>query len=157
MYTWQASPATVRTLRLFMLLTIALNAHAGDTPSPKAQVDAEITQARVLIDKRDWAGAAQVLTPYTATNPKSADGFNLLGYSLRHLNQMDASFKAYQTALSIDPQHKGAHEYIGVAYLKVGNIAKAEEHLQALDKICWLGCEEFRDLKKAIAEAKKDR
>jgi hypothetical protein len=33
-----------------------------------------------------------------------------------------------------------------------GDVAKAKEHLSALDRICWLGCEERTDLRKAIAE-----
>ena len=31
---------------------------------------------------------------------------------------------------------------------------KAKEHLASLDKICILPCEEYRDLKKAIAQVK---
>ena len=79
---------------------------------------------------------------------------NLLGYSYRNLKRYPESFKAYETALDIDPKHRGAHEYIGVAYIQTGNLAKAEEHLAALDKICFFPCEEFTDLKKAVAAAK---
>ena len=61
-------------------------------------------------------------------------------------------FKHYGEALRIDPKHKGAHEYVGEAYLLVGNVAKAKEHLAALDKLCFFSCEEYRDLKKAIQE-----
>ena len=35
----------------------------------------------------------------------------------------------------------------------VGNVAKAKEHLGALDKICFFGCSEYNDLKKAISDA----
>jgi hypothetical protein len=34
----------------------------------------------------------------------------------------------------------------------VGNVAKAKEHLGQLDKLCFFGCTEFTDLKKAIAD-----
>ena len=34
----------------------------------------------------------------------------------------------------------------------VNNLAKAEEHLAALQKICLIPCEEYGDLKKEIAE-----
>jgi hypothetical protein len=56
--------------------------------------------------------------------------------------------------LKIDPSHKGAHEYIGEAYVIVGNKAKAQEHLAALERICGKGCEEYQDLARAIAQAK---
>jgi hypothetical protein len=38
----------------------------------------------------------------------------------------------------------------------VNNLAKAEEHLRALDRLCMLPCEEFTDLQEAI-EAYKAR
>jgi len=37
----------------------------------------------------------------------------------------------------------------------VNNLAKAEEHLAALQNICLLPCEEYEDLKKTIAEYRK--
>ena len=56
--------------------------------------------------------------------------------------------------LEIDPKHRGAHEYIGEAYLMVKNLARAEEHLAALDRICLLPCEEYTDLKAKVAAYK---
>jgi DNA-binding SARP family transcriptional activator len=72
---------------------------------------------------------------------------------------MDLVFQHYNEALRIDPKHRNAHEYLGEAYLMVDNPAKAKEHLAALDKLCFFGCDEFTDLKKAIAayEAKQKR
>ena len=70
---------------------------------------------------------------------------------------MNLVFKHYNEALRLDPKHKGAHEYIGEAYLMVGNVAKAKEHLSQLDKLCFFGCSEFTDLKKSIADYEKKR
>ena len=56
------------------------------------------------------------------------------------------------TALKLNPNHKGAHEYIGEAYLLDGKPAKAEEHLARLKTICGgSACEEHDDLAKALA------
>jgi DNA-binding SARP family transcriptional activator len=63
---------------------------------------------------------------------------------------MDRVFKHYGEALRLDPKHRDAHEYIGEAYLLVGNVGKAKEHLAALDKLCFFSCGEYRDLKRAI-------
>ena len=60
----------------------------------------------------------------------------------------------YREALRLDPKHRGANEYIGEAYVLVGNKAKAQEHLAALERICGKGCEEYQDLARAIAQAK---
>jgi DNA-binding SARP family transcriptional activator len=68
---------------------------------------------------------------------------------------LDPAFKHYQRALQLDPRHRGAHEYIGEAYLMVNDPAKAEEHLAALEKICLLPCEELDDLKRKIEEYRK--
>ena len=64
---------------------------------------------------------------------------------------MDKAFLHYRRALAIDPRHRGAHEYIGEAYLMVGDRPAAERHLAALRSICVLSCEDLRELEKAIA------
>jgi len=128
-------------------------AFAADT-SPPTPRDTELEKAKTAISRKDWAGAQAVLESYTAVNPRSADGFNLLGYSLRNLKKYEESLVAYNQALSLDPKHKGAHEYIGIAYIQMGQLDKAKEHLASLEKICPYSCEEYRDLKKAIAQAK---
>ena len=53
-------------------------------------------------------------------------------------------------AIALNPRHRGAHEYIGEAYLMVGDLASAEKHLAALREICLLPCEELGDLEKAV-------
>jgi len=65
-----------------------------------------------------------------------------------------AAERYYDEALRIEPQHRGALEYSGELYLQTGNLAKAEQRLAALDKACRFGCEEYSDLKKAIAQYK---
>lgn len=134
------------------LFTSAI-AFAADT-SPPSPRDSELDKAKAAIARKDWPAAQAVLKPYTLSNPQSADGFNLLGYSLRNQKKYDESLVAYKQALTLDPNHRGAHEYIGIAYIQMGQLDKAKEHLASLNKICTFSCEEYRDLKKAIAEAK---
>lgn len=134
------------------LLLGSLPVQAADDPEA-ATADAELTQARRLIGQKDWAGAATLLAGYTRSKPDSADGFNLLGYSYRHLQRYDESLAAYTQALTLDPKHRGAHEYIGEAYLQLGRLDKAKEHLDALDRLCFFSCEEYRDLKRAYEAA----
>ena len=50
------------------------------------------------------------------------------------------------------PKHRGAHEYIGEAYLALNDLANAKQHLAKLDSLCFLPCSEYTDLKKAIQE-----
>jgi len=69
----------------------------------------------------------------------------------RHTGQLELAFKHYRRTLQLNPRHRGAHEYIGEAYLIVKDLANAEEHLNALRSICLIPCGEFGDLGKAIA------
>jgi Flp pilus assembly protein TadD len=139
-------------LLLVLLATITVVA-ANDTPGPaRAPEDPDLTSARARIAAKDWPAAAAVMQKAVARDPGNADYHNLLAYALRHTANpdMDVVFKHYGEALRIDPKHRGAHEYIGEAYLLVGNPTKAKEHLAALDKLCLFSCAEYRDLKKAI-------
>ena len=88
--------------------------------------------------------------------PGSADSYNYLGYSHRKLGRLALSLANYQQALRLNPKHQGAHEYIGEAYLELGDLERAEMHLKALDKICTFGCAAYRELKRAIKAYKKN-
>ena len=90
-------------------------------------------------------------------HPDHADLQNSLGYAYRNLKQYDLAFKHYKRAIELDPRHRGAHEYIGEAYLMTGDLASAEKHLAALRQICLLPCEELKDLERAVAEYRKQK
>ena len=66
-----------------------------------------------------------------------------------------AAIPIYEKALSIDPKHRGAHEYIGEGY-PLGNLPKAKGHLQTLDSLCFFPCSEYRDLKRAVEAYEKN-
>ena len=106
------------------------------------------------MERGGYAEAIPLLQAYASRAPKDADAQNWLGYSYRKSGNLDAAFKHYGRALELDPKHRGAHEYVGEAYLLAGNLPKAQEHLKALDKLCWLPCEQHDDLAKAIAAYK---
>ncbi|MBL6927775.1 MAG: tetratricopeptide repeat protein [Rhodospirillales bacterium] len=144
-----------------LLLTTAPAVAAGGSDdggsggsSASKKVDPDYAAGRKAWKAKDWTRAIPLLQKAVATDPKNANAYNLLGYSLRHVGKIDAALKSYDKALTINPKHKGAHEYIGEAYLQLGNVGKAEEHLKALDGICFFGCEEYTELKEKIAEFK---
>jgi tetratricopeptide (TPR) repeat protein len=74
-------------------------------------------------------------------------------YSLRKqaTPDLDGAERFYNEALRIDPRHRGALEYSGELYLMKGDLARAEQRLAALDKAYTFGCEEYTDLKNAVA------
>jgi Tfp pilus assembly protein PilF len=144
-----------------LVLTLALAAGAafaagdpGGSSVPGAKKDPVLERVGAATSQKDWAGAQSILKDALERDPRNADYHNLYAYSIRKGANPDMSlvFKHYNEALSIDPKHREAHEYLGEAYLMVGNVAKAKEHLAELDKICFFSCSEFTDLKNAIAD-----
>jgi len=140
-----------------LALAVATSASAMDTPKPEPKdpdkKDVQMEQARAAIGRQDWAGAQALLRQAVVRNPQSADAHNLYAYSMRKgaHPEMDLVFRHYNEALRIDPQHRGAHEYLGEAYLMSGNLAKAKEHLAQLDRLCKAGCVEQAELKRSIS------
>ena len=123
---------------------------AGDPPAETR--DPVMEKAAAATKRQDWAGAADVLKSGLATDPNNASYHNLYAYSLRKGANPDMNlvFKHYNEALRIDPKHRGAHEYIGEAYLMLDNLPKAKEHLATLNSLCFITCGEYRDLKRAV-------
>ncbi|WP_341914758.1 tetratricopeptide repeat protein [Ferrovibrio terrae] len=142
-------------LTLLMLGMTPAMAAGGSDPAPKAApVDPNFTEGKKAIDAKDWAKAIPLFEQVVAKDAQNADAFNWLGYAFRNQGNYDQSFAHYTKALAIQPSHRGAHEYIGEAYLKVNNLQKAEEHLKRLDSICTFGCAEYTELKGKIAAYK---
>jgi len=112
--------------------------------------DPEYTAAVTAIDKGDHRAAIRLLESVVARDGTNADAYNWLAYATRQAGNPAGSIPMYRKALKIDPKHRGAHEYIGEAYLALGDLPKAKEHLAQLDKLCFFPCSQHRDLKKAI-------
>jgi cytochrome c-type biogenesis protein CcmH/NrfG len=143
----------IRPFILSILLIPGAALAAGDS-SPAAAADPVLERVSAATAKQDWPAAQAILRDAVQKNPGNADYHNMYAYTLRKGANPDMSlvFQHYNEALRIDPNHRGAHEYLGEAYLMVNNPAKAKEHLAALDKLCFFPCSEHSDLKKAIAE-----
>jgi tetratricopeptide (TPR) repeat protein len=120
-----------------------------------AALDPDFAAGKRAIVAGDWNGAIEVLTSAALRDDRNADIQNYLGYAYRRLRQLDPAMRHYQQALMLNPRHRSAHEHLGEAYLVQGDLAKAEEHLAALEQVCLIPCEEYDDLKRAIAEYNK--
>ena len=132
----------------------ALGAGGGGDDTPAQDDNPAYGQAVKLVKAGNYAGAVPLLETAVASDPTNADAFNYLGYSHRQLGDQAQALSNYQMALSLEPKHLGANEYLGELYLLMGDLAKAEERLAVLDKACFFGCEEYSELKEAIADYK---
>ena len=131
---------------------VAAAAPSNDGDDQSLLADADYAAGRAAIKAGDDSRALRRFQAALKRFPDAADLHNELGFTHRRLRQMDQAFKHYGRALDLNPQHRGAHEYIGEAYLIVGDVGRARFHLAALKSICLLPCEELKDLEKAIAE-----
>ena len=144
---------TANSLALLLIL-LAPGAHLNaepyeDNPAASAS-DPDYAAGKVALEKKTWPEAVKRFQQAALRDPDSADLHNYLGFSYRNLKQMDLAFKFYKRSIELNPRHRGAHEYIGEAYLMVDDLSSAETHLAALREICLIPCEELDDLDKAV-------
>ena len=130
---------------------------SGMDIAPPKPVDPAFGQAKTLIEAQNYKAAMPLLQQVVAKDPGNADAYNLLGYATRKSGDPNGSLRYYNQALSLDPKHLGAHEYVGEAYLMLDRPQEAEQHLARLDSLCLFGCTEYRMLKAAIANYKAGR
>jgi Flp pilus assembly protein TadD len=152
-----------RLLRAALLLGWALGrlrpvaAAPGDEESDPPSSDPDVVAGKKAIAEKNWPAAIKALSSAVLRDTRNADLHNHLGYAYRNARQMDKAFAHYKRALELNPRHRGAHEYVGEAYLMVGRLAQAEAHLKALQSICLIPCEELDDLKAKIEQYKRER
>lgn len=137
----------------FICCMAALPVVAADS-APSTLEGHDILAGKQAAQTEDWKSAIAAFSRAVANEPNNADALNYLAYSYRQSGDLDNAFKNYKEALRLDPKHRGAHEYIGEAYLKVSKLANAEEHLRILDNLCFLPCAEYSDLKQAVTDFK---
>jgi len=144
-------------LALVASFPLSGSANLGEEESSESK-DPNWVEGKKAIEAKEWKRAADLLSKAAAAEPLNADIQNWLGFAQRKQGNLDAAFTAYDKALKLNPSHKAAHEYIGEAYLLTGNMAKAEQHLAELQKLCSpIPCEQLKDLKRAVEEYKKKK
>ena len=106
------------------------------------------------VKAKEFRTAIKLLNKVIDEQPRHPDALNYLGFSHRKMGDYARGVSYYKKALSLDAAHRGANEYLGQAYVELGNIAGAEIQLASLEKICGMGCDEYKSLKQAIDSAK---
>jgi len=139
-----------------LTLAIGLGLAPGLLTAPAYAVDnmtstdaPDLTSVRAKLEAKNYAAALTELRDL-AEDVQQADVYNLLGFALRKTGDFKTSLTYYTKALELQPDHKGAREYLGELYVETGNMEKAKEQLAALAKLCPAGCEEREDLQRII-------
>ena len=147
--------AVLATLALGITTTAdAAGGGGGADSTPAKPIDPNYGRAKAMIEARDYKGALPLLQQVVEKDAKNADAYNLMGFATRKSGDPNGSPQFYNQALTIDPKHIGAHEYLGEAYLMLDRPKEAEQHLARLDSLCVFGCVEYRTLKAAVASYK---
>jgi len=113
-------------------------------------------RARTLIKAGEYRSAIPLLAAIKSEFKTSADIPNWLGFCHRKLKDYPTANAFYDEALTLNPTHLGANEYLGEWYVETGDLAKAKEQLAYLKGLCG-SCEEAQDLAEAIEKAEKPR
>ncbi len=127
---------------------------SSSTSSTGSKAEKFYQAAEDLIDDEEFAKAIPLLEKSIKEKGEYADALNLLGYSHRMLGDKGKALTYYTKALSMEPKHLGANEYLGELYVEMDDIAKAEERLVVLSAACG-DCDEFDDLEEMIEDWKQ--
>ena len=119
-----------------------------------AQLDPDFKAGKKALRAENWNGAIAAFEFAALRDPTNADIQNYIGYAYRRQRQIGPAIGHYQRALMLNSRHRSAHEHLGEAYLVLGEPAKAQQLLAALENLCLIPCEESGDLKRAIAAYK---
>jgi Flp pilus assembly protein TadD len=127
-------------------------AEPGTDAPAEGTLEPDFRAGLKAIEMKDWKAAIHLLSSAALRDTRNADIQNYLAYAYRNSGDPELAFRHYNRALELNPRHRGAHEYLGEAYLMIGNVSKAEEQLAELRKICLISCEEADHLAQKIAE-----
>jgi predicted Zn-dependent protease len=96
--------------------------------------------------------AAALTTLGSASNQADPRIQTMIGYSLRKLGRVDEALPYYFAALTTDPKRTTTRQYLGEAYLQIGQPDQAKQQLAEIAKRCGTACEDYQLLKDAIAK-----
>ena len=131
------------------LLTQNNSFAAGNDSAHEVAKPSSYSKMLKLIKNEQYAKAVQGLEKILENKKynKDADILNHYAFSLRKTNNLTKAEKVYQKALSIDPTHRGALEYIGELYVDTKRMDLANATLKKLESC---KCEEYAELKNYI-------
>ena len=116
-------------------------------PNTEKHVDLVYFNSIALINQARYQEAIVELDTISASFGPHPDVMNYLGYANRKLGRYARAESYYMLALAVDPDHKGANEYLGELYVETGQIEKAKNQLARLEQICTFGCVEENELR----------
>ena len=138
---------------ILFIITFFNNVFSAGSPDSGKNVDntSEFFRATKLINQSEFEKAHQILKSILNELPKgysASDLYNYYGFTARKKKKpdFDLSEKYYLKALSIDPNHIGALEYLGELYVDLKQLDKAKDLLERLKNVAGENSDEYKEL-----------
>ncbi len=154
----------VRAMQRLLLALLACSLIAAGGPKATANPGSALSSAApaqvavgfdaglAAFERQDWQAVIDIMAQVIEEEPWHDEAYNRMGFAYRKLGDFDRALEAYDKALRLNPDNRGAMEYLGETYLELGRIDAAEAMLTQLEAACATvagACEEWRDLKAA--------
>jgi predicted Zn-dependent protease len=94
--------------------------------------------------------AAALATLRTAEDQNDPRVQTMMGFTLRKLGHVDEAMGYYQRVLAAYPERTTTRQYLGEAFLQIGDVGRAREQLAEIGKRCGTSCEDYQLLADAI-------
>ncbi|MGZ4859561.1 MAG: rhomboid family intramembrane serine protease [Candidatus Angelobacter sp.] len=93
-----------------IILTVGYKELENKYGIPEQIKQAQLAQAQLALDRRDYQGAIELLEEYTKKNPDDDQIWNTLGALYAEVNQKQKAVTAFQRALAINPDSQIAKQ-----------------------------------------------
>jgi tetratricopeptide (TPR) repeat protein len=128
-------------------------------PKPKSK-DSQLNQDEIYslgywqAKRGEYAAALATLRTAPQAGDPRVD--TMIGFSLRKLGLIDEAMLTYQRVLAAHPERTTTRQYLGEAYLQIGEPLKAKEQLGEIAKRCGTACEDYQLLAEEIAKFEQE-
>lgn len=139
-------------------LKVANGASSASETTSLLKLDSNAGDAHYLaavgrINSGDYDSALVLLKESAQMFGPHPDILTYQGFVNRKLGNYAEALSFYTTALAIQPEHRGANEYLGEYYVETGQMTLAKIQLKKLEDICDFGCEQAEELRRWISAA----
>ncbi len=129
-----------------VLLDFCIPAVAG------AASDLVFAEYSISLAKHERAAEGLEMLKLVA-NPEQPRVQNSFGFVMRVMGDPEGAVPHYLRAIELDPGYHPAREYLGEAYIILGQLDLAREQLAELGTRCGVSCAPFTALEEALAAA----
>ena len=130
-----------------------------DRPKPKPKPkpkDSSLNQDQVYSlgywQAKTGDYSAALATLQSAPDQSDPRVQTMIGFTLRKQGRVDEAFGYYLKALATRPDATTTRQYLGEAYLQVGDVVRARQQLAEIARRCGTACEDYTALAEEIAK-----